>query len=136
LAAGIPARLTTAQLRRFGVTVAGPFLVLAGLAYWRTHIRTAEVFAALSAFFAVTGLLIPVVLRPVHRVWMAGAHALGWFNTRVILTIVWFVAITPIGALKRWFGGDALTREFTAQQSYWVPREAPADPKGAMERWF
>ena len=76
----------------------------------------------------MTGLLL-VVLATVapralywpNRGWMALAEALSWVSTRVVLAIVFFIAVTPIGIVKRLTGWDPLRRRGKASESYWRP---------------
>jgi hypothetical protein len=59
MAAGVPARLTAAQGRRFGLTVGCAFLVFAGIAWWRGHPTTTNVLGTLGGVLSVAGLIIP-----------------------------------------------------------------------------
>ncbi len=136
MAARVPAGLTARALRRFGLTVAGPFLLLAGVAWWRGHPTSATVLASLGVGMAGFALVLPSTLGPVERLWMGLAHVLGRVNTRVLLTVVWMLTIVPIGVIMRVFGRDPLTRTIEGGPSYWVTRPRRTDPKTAMERWF
>ncbi len=58
-------------------------------------------------------LLIPVVALPkslfwIHKGWMAVGHILGWINTRIILGVVFYVIVTPIGVVRHWLGKDPI----------------------------
>ena len=68
MAAGVPARLTAAQGRKFGLTVGGAFLVLSAIAWWRGHPITVTVLGSLGAVLAVAGLVVPTMLGPVEKV--------------------------------------------------------------------
>ncbi len=81
-------------------------------------------------------LLAPRGLRPVHTHWMRVAHALGSFNTRVLLGVVYFVVMTPTGIVMRLLGRDPLDRRLGDRSSYWVLRKPNPDSRGAMERRF
>lgn len=76
------------------------------------------------------GLLVPALLIPFYDFWMKYVTApLGWFNTRVILGILWVVIFTPLGLVRRIFSGDALRRQSLPEdQSYWIERKK-RDPK-------
>jgi hypothetical protein len=73
----------------------------------------------------VLGLLAPVVLIPFYKFWMRFVTApLGWFNTRLILSIVWVLMFTPLGLVRRLAGKDALRRETKAKgETYWLKRD-------------
>lgn len=136
LATGIPARLRRKELRRFGFTVAIPLALLAGLGVWRGHTLFPSVLGGLAFALGVLALLAPRFLRPVHKHWMQMAHALGWLNTRVLLGLVYFLVMTPIGIVMRLMGRDPLDRRLKDRPSYWVGRKQPPDLKESMEHRF
>jgi hypothetical protein len=121
VAPAAPSR-TPAELRRFGFTVGGVFLALAGLSAWRGHTAAPLVMAGLGAALVLPALVVPRVLRPVEHGWMAFAAVLGAINTRIILTLVYVVIVTPIGWLRR-LGGDPLNRRLGSDAaSHWIKR--------------
>lgn len=63
-------------------------------------------------------------LKTLYSYWMKFAHALGWVNTRIILSIVYFLIFTPLALIFRLIGKDPMERRFEAADSYWVKREA------------
>ena len=75
---------------------------------------------------ALAGLVRPVLLGPVYRAWMALGAALGWINTRLLLGLVFYGLVLPIGLLLRLLGKDPLARGFSgALTSYRVPSRRP-----------
>ena len=64
MAAGVPARLTAAQGRRFGLTVGGAFLVFAAIAWWRGHPTTIDVLGSLGGVLCLAGLVVPTLPGP------------------------------------------------------------------------
>lgn len=136
MAAGIPTRLTVQELRRFGFTVAIPLALLAGLGVWRGHTLFPSALGGLAFALGVLALLTPRFLRPVHKHWMQMAYALGWFNTRVLLGLVYFFVMTPIGMVMRLLGRDPLDRRLRDRPSYWVERTRRPGPRGSMEHRF
>ena len=123
-------------MRRFGFTVGGVFLLLAAVSWWRGHVNPPLVLATVGTLLVVPALLVPRVLGPVERGWMAMAAVLGAINTRILLTLIYVVVVTPIGWLRR-LGGDPLERRLgTDAPSHWVPRERhPVDP-GSYRKQF
>ena len=124
MAAGVSARLTAAQGRRFGLTVGGAFLVFAGVAYWRGHPTTTIVLGALGGLLSVAGVVIPTYLGPVERAWMGLAHLISRVTTPIVMGVMYLVVLTPVGLLRRIFGGNPLVHQ-PHNQSYWHSR-----PKG------
>jgi hypothetical protein len=135
LAAGIPARLTPAEGRKFAFPVGIAFGVLAGVSWWRGAYRVATVLAILSGALLAAGLLVPASLGPVQRAWMGMAHAISKVTTPIFLGIVFFVVFAPVGLAMRAFGRRTLRRD-PASTSWWVPREATARQRRDMERQF
>ena len=65
----------------------------------------------------------PTLLRPVFNLWLKIAHAIGWFNTQVLLTIVFILVFIPTGLIMRLFRKDPMKRKMVAEGSYWEPYE-------------
>lgn len=124
------------ELRKFGVIV-GTFLgLLGGLFLWRGR-DYYFYFFILSVVFLVPALISPVILKPVHKIWMTIAILLGWLMTRIILIVLFYLVVTPIGLLTKLFGKDFLDRKFNADtNSYWMPREAFEFDKKNYENQF
>jgi len=76
------------------------------------------------------GLLVPALLVPFYDFWMRYVTApLGWFNTRLILTVLWVVIFTPMAIFRRLLSADALRREqLPKDQTYWLEKKQ-RDPK-------
>ena len=124
-----PAARTAAELRRFGLTVGGVFLLLALVSWWRGHDCAAAVMAASGTGLVLPGLVAPRALAPVERAWMRFAEVLGRINTRIILTVALCLVITPIGLVRRAFGDPLDRRTRDGRASTWVRRpRAPVDP--------
>jgi hypothetical protein len=117
------------SLRRFGLTVGGVFLFLGCVSWWRAHEVAPRVLWALGAPLVTLGLIAPSLLGPVERAWMAMAEVLGRINARIILTVVYFLIVTPIGWIRRW-REDPLNRAMhDGSASNWIVREQrPVDP--------
>jgi hypothetical protein len=134
LEAGIPARLTPAQGRKFGLTVGIAFLVLAALLhFWRHKEAATAVTGSLGVLLVLAALLIPTRLGLLERAWMGLAHAISKVTTPVFMGAVFFLVVTPIGLLMRLFGRRALVRR-ERDGGFWV---APASGgRSDLERQF
>ena len=125
------------QLRRFGFTV-GTGLAIIGFLSWYSSYSPAipVVLWTIAGTLSLVGMVVPRLLVPVQRVWMAFALALGWVNTRIILGVLFYAVCTPFGVVRRVFH-DPLDRQLQdGCVSYWVRREPQSfDPK-AYERQF
>ena len=123
------------QLRSFGLLVGGLFGVLG---FWPVVLRGegARLWALiLAALLVIPAVLFPASLRPAHRVWMAIGEALGWINTRIILGLVFYGVMTPMGLVMRLLGRDRMHRRLEpTADSYRVAR--PTRPSDHMARQF
>jgi hypothetical protein len=131
---GIPARLTAAEGRKFGLLVGGAFLLFGAISRWRGHDVAPLVMWALGGSLTLGGLLLPAQLGPIYRAWMGLAHALSKITTPIFMGLVYFLVLTPTGFLMRLFGKHPLKhREHGG--GYWARRE-PNDGADTMSRQF
>lgn len=63
------------------------------------------------------------LLKAFYKAWMKFAHALGWVNTRIILSLVYFIIFTPMALFFRVIGKDPMERRLETVSSYWIKRE-------------
>ena len=117
------------DIRRFGIIALVFFGALCGLGFWTDKAIPTYLFG----FLSVLGcgfILIPTQLKPVYTVWLKIAHFLGKVVTTIVLTITYYVVITPAALLKRLFGGRPLpVKPDKNASSYWVTRTESAQPK-------
>jgi len=113
------------QLRHFGLIVGGIF---AAIGLWPVLFRAQgpRLWAlALAVALVVPALVLPRSLTYVHRGWMAVGEALGWINTRIILSVIFYALVTPMGILMRRFGRDPMQRRFEPDATtYRVPKSS------------
>jgi hypothetical protein len=105
------------HLRSFGLLMGGVFTLI-GL--WPLVIRQEGIrlwAIVLASLFALGALLQPGWLRPLYTGWMKVGHILGFVNTRIILSLGFFLVFTPIGLIRRMLGKDSLNRRFESQRS-------------------
>jgi hypothetical protein len=132
LAGRVPARLSAAEGRKFGLTVGLAFAALAGITWWRDHALLMQIFGGLATALILAGLVIPGWLGPVYRGWMGFAHLISKVTTPIFLAIVYFLVIAPIGLLMRLFGKNPL-RHQPEQGSLWLSRSTG---RGTMSNQF
>lgn len=130
---GIPARLSRAELRRFGLVVGGAFLVLAAVLRWRGLGLAPAIAATLGAALVAGGLLVPGRLGPVYRGWMGIAVLLSKVTTPVFLGFVYFGVITPTGLARRWLGRNPLVHQSNGA-GFWKSRRA--GERSSLEHQF
>ncbi len=127
-------------LRSFGLLVGAILLGIAAYLWWQHawEAGTAEYFlSGLGGALVLFGLILPRLLLPLYRVWMGLAVVLGFVMTRVILTLVFFLTVLPIGLLLRLFGKDLLHRRLdSSAPSYWVRKEPHLTGPERLERYY
>ncbi|MFX0197132.1 MAG: SxtJ family membrane protein [Candidatus Hodarchaeota archaeon] len=124
------------ELRKFGITVGIVLGLLGGLFFWRGR-DYYSYFLILSAALILLGLTIPILLKPVYKMWMTLAMLMGWVMTRVILSILFYLVITPIGLLAKLLGKNFLELKFNRNaDSYWIPKGKVKSERSCYERQF
>jgi len=108
--------------REFGLIVGGVFVLLSAWWLYRgKFINVAYVTGSVGSLLVLLGLVFPRALVLPNKVWMALAEVLSYFSTRIILAVIYFLVLTPIGVIKRATGWDPLHRRATSQETYWRP---------------
>jgi hypothetical protein len=123
------------QLRSFGFTVGGIFAVIGvwPVVIHQEDLRSWALYPA--AALLAAGIVFPKSLLWIHKGWMLLGHCLGWINTRIILGLVFYGVVTPIGMVRGWLGKDPMGRNLRPElDSYRIPREAR--PPSHMKRQY
>ena len=124
------------EIRRFGAVVFLFFGALGAVGLWRQRPVPTCLFGLLWLMGAGC-LLFPYRGRHVYSGWMKCAHLLGRAVTVCILTLAYFLVITPSAWLKRLLGGPPLpVRPDRGLSSYWVERKEPAQPRDRFLKRF
>lgn len=123
-----------ADLRWFGVIIAVFFGLLGGIVWWWGGGETApRVLWGVGLGLAALYYGVSPVRRPLYRIWMQAVAPLGWVVTHLVLALIFYGLITPIGTIMKLFGRDRLERGFDpAAESYWSAH----DPGGDTSRYF
>ena len=88
------------DIRSFGITIGIIlFIISATLLYYDKS--SYQIIAYIGGGFIALGIIIPILLKPIYILWMTFAVMLGWVMTRVILSLVFYLIMTPIGLLTR-----------------------------------
>ncbi len=117
--------------REFGLIVGGIFVLLSCWWLYRGKFIQLNYFTLpLGLLLVIFGLVWPRALIYPNKAWMALAEVLSLATTRIILGLVFFLLVTPIGLVKRLMGWDPLHRRGERQNSYWRPySERQRDPR-------
>ncbi len=76
---------------------------------------------------------VPPIQRPFYSLWMTVVYPIGWVVSHLMMLIVFYLVITPVGLIMRLCGRDSMTRVFeSSRTSYWIEH----DPAGNIDRYF
>jgi len=127
--------ITKKQLRSFGLTVGGVFALIG---VWPVILRGQDPrwwAVVLAACLLVPAVVVPTALFWPHKGWMALAHILGWVNTRIILGLVFFGLVTPIGAIRRWLGKDPMGQQLHPEAGTYRISRQPRPPSHLTKQY-
>lgn len=114
--------LSTKSLRKFGITI-GIILIIISILLWNS-LALRVIFITTGGILFLSGLIFPVNLKTLYKIWMGFAFALGWLVSRIILTILFIFVMIPIGILAKLFGKRFLDIKWKdGKDSYWIPKE-------------
>ncbi len=133
-----PRRVPSYRAQRdFGLLVGG--ILVAFAAWWihRGKFPAARPWTlGVGAVLVVLGVAWPRALVVPYRAWMGLAEGLSKVVTTLVLSLVFFLVVTPIGVVKRLTGWDPLERRAPGRDSYWLPYEARQHDPRHFEKMF
>jgi cytochrome b subunit of formate dehydrogenase len=117
------------EIRKFGGIALVFFGFLSALGFFTNKPLPTYIFG----FLTILGLgfiIIPSPLRPIYTTWLKIAHFIGRIVTTLILTLAYYMVITPSALIKRMISGSPIPNRPNKQKaSYWVDRIEPTQPK-------
>ena len=119
--------------RSFGILF---FIVFLGFGLWPlTKNQTINsVLISISIIFLILGVFNSKILTPFNNLWIKFGELLGRIVAPIVMALVYFVILTPVGLLVRIFGKDLLGLKFLKKQnSYWIKRNKDL---GKMDKQF
>ncbi len=121
------------KLREFAFVVGGVLCAIGVLLLWRGRENYAW-FLFAGMLLAGIGVVASALLMPLQKAWMTLAILIGWVMGRVLLSILFFLVLTPLGVILRLMGKDLLgLRRDPSKKSYWNIRsqdpQIPSDPE-------
>ena len=118
--------------RSFGILFSIVFLIIA---FWPIisgdPLRLWSI--PISVIFLVLGLLNSKLLNPLNIVWVKFGELLGRIIAPIVMAIIYFIIVTPIGLFMRLIGKDLLNIKFSKANTYWIKREKKI---GSMKKQF
>lgn len=107
--------VSTLELRKFGFIMGAMFALMFGLLFPWIFDKTAAnwpiwPFIILAIFWGIA-VAAPQILKPVNETWIKIGNVLGWINSRIILGIMFFLLIFPMGLILKLLGKDSMDRK-------------------------
>lgn len=122
--------------RAFGLVFCAVFVVV-GLWLLTTSKAPSWWAFALAAVFALLAVTRPRTLAPLNRVWAAFGLMLHKLISPLLMGVIFFGVVTPIGLFMRLIGKDVLKLRWRADvDSYWIERETPGPERAGMKKQF
>ena len=87
----------------------------------------------ISIVFLFLGLVNSKILNPLNKLWFKFGIFLGKIISPLVMSIIFFLVVTPIGLLMRLFNKDLLNLKFNNNSSYWIEK---TEPKSKMKNQF
>jgi len=87
----------------------------------------------ISLIFLILGLLNSKILAPLNKLWFKFGIFIGKIISPLIMVIIFFLVVTPIGLIMRLLGKDILNLKYNNSQSYWIEKKGP---KSKMKNQF
>ena len=122
----------TGSNRSFGIVFFIVFLFIS--LYPLTYSGEIRIWSATISFiFLVLGLFNSKILTPLNKYWFKFGIFLGKIISPMIMGIIFFLVVTPIGLIMRLLGKDILNLKYNKNQSYWIEKNGP---KSKMKNQF
>ena len=87
----------------------------------------------ISSIFLILGLLKSKILTPLNRMWFKFGIFLGKIVSPLVMGVIFFFVVTPIGLIMRILGKDLLNLKYNLNKTYWIEK---SDPKSKMKNQF
>ena len=118
--------------RSFGIVFFVVFFLIA--LYPLIHNEEIRIWSLIiSLIFLILGLINSRILNPLNKLWFKFGILLGKIVSPIIMGIIFFLVVTPIGFIMRILGKDLLNLKFNANKSYWIEKNGP---KSKMKNQF
>ncbi len=126
------------SLRKFIMVIASALVILAVLVFFfGSQPERAAWLGGIAVVLLITGMPLPRLYKHFHKVWIGFSLALGYFMSRLLLTLLFFLVITPISLIMRLAGKDPLNMKIDkTTPSYWIKKPPRALKAKDYERQF
>ena len=125
------------EIKKFGIILTVLFLAIGSIHLLKGNIKIFGLLSALGVLFLIMRSWLTGWLIPLHIIFTKITQALGWFNTRLVLAIIFYFFLTPFGLLARVFRRYSLGEKIEKnKRSYWLEKAVAEDDITKYEEQF
>lgn len=126
------------EQRKFGLLVGGIFLLLGVIRYvLHGFCLSAQIFGGIGIALILFAFVLPIALMPILFIWLKIAEVLNLIITHLLLLIIFYLVVTPLGIIYRVLVGDPLNRKWEPErESYWEEVEVQPQNIDEFRRQF
>lgn len=120
-----------AGLKKFGLTMVFILGIFAFFFYRHQHLSVSVVLITLMIIFLILSFLKPLLLRLPQKLWMGLAFLMGGVMTRVLMLIIFYGIVTPLGICAKLSGQNLLRPKNMEQRpgSFWIASKITKENK-------
>ena len=125
------------MIRNFGLLLALVLAILGSLKLYKGQTTYSFIYLTLCFISAASALFFQPLIKPIYIIAMKFSSIMGWINTRVILTLIFYTILTPLSFMMKMLGKKFLDERIEPnKESYWVKRERVPFDKSLYEKQF
>ena len=130
-------QISKKDLRRFGIIFGIALTVVGTIHLLRGNVDVYPWFYVVGVLIFALGIFIPVALMPIHFVLKKVLEVIREFTTRLVLLLLFYFVLTPIGLIARLFRKNFLDINWKRKSdSYWIKKEQPSEGAERYEKQF
>jgi hypothetical protein len=124
--------------RRFGLLFTAVFVLLGAYGWWFNAFEPFLVlsFVGVGLLFGFISVFSPKILAPLNKAWFYLGRFLGKIFSPIVLGVIFFGILTPVGVITRLFGRDELRLKRSTKETYWVDRSPPGPQAESFKNQF
>jgi hypothetical protein len=124
------------ELRQFGVVIGCALAAIAVLLFFKGN-KSYLYNCIGSALFFILAVFVPKILTPLQKIWMAVAVILGWFMSHLILALLFYCVMTPIGCIMKLLNKELLALKFRDDSSsFWISKKETVEDRTRCEKQY
>ena len=108
---------------RFGIFFTFIFLIISIYFLYNNNFNFFLLFVLLATFFFILSIMKPILLLPLNKLWMQLGFILGFIVRPLVLGFIFFIILSPIALILKFFNRDELNLKMSNKFTYWKEKE-------------